>query len=103
LHGKGRYTWEDGRSYEGQYIDDKKEGYGVYIWPDGRKYEGMWANGKQHGEGKFFNTKGKSKKGLWEDGERLRWLDGKKDKDTMSKATKTTEGNWATPTERSHN
>ena len=30
----------DGRSYEGEYIDDKKHGYGVFIWGDGRKYDG---------------------------------------------------------------
>lgn len=101
LHGRGRYTWEDGRSYEGQYVDDKKEGFGIYVWPDGRKYEGWWRNGKQHGEGRFFNTKGKSKKGIWEEGERIRWVEGsRKDRDTLSKTTKTTE-NFATPSDLS--
>jgi hypothetical protein len=78
LHGKGIYTWADGRSYDGAYIDDKKEGFGVYIWPDGRKYEGQWLNGKQHGEGKFTNTKGKSRRGEWKEGEKIKWLDDEK-------------------------
>lgn len=30
MHGKGRYRWADGRVYEGEYYQDKKEGYGVY-------------------------------------------------------------------------
>ena len=30
MHGQGLYKWPDGRQYEGQYVDDKKEGYGVY-------------------------------------------------------------------------
>jgi hypothetical protein len=45
MHGYGRYTWEDGRKYDGQYLNDKKHGKGVYIWSDGRKYDGEWANG----------------------------------------------------------
>jgi len=24
MHGKGTYTWKDGRKYEGEYVDDKK-------------------------------------------------------------------------------
>jgi len=24
MHGKGVYTWKDGRKYEGDYVDDKK-------------------------------------------------------------------------------
>jgi hypothetical protein len=46
MHGKGVFTWSDGRKYEGDYHDDKKSGYGVFTWPDGRMYEGMWLNGK---------------------------------------------------------
>ena len=46
MHGQGHYKWPDGRKYEGQYVDDKKEGYGVYTYPDGRCYKGMWKNGK---------------------------------------------------------
>jgi hypothetical protein len=48
----GIFSWPDGRRYEGDYRDDKKDGNGVFSWNDGRKYEGQWANGKQHGEGK---------------------------------------------------
>ena len=36
MHGFGRITWKDGRSYEGQYFNDKKHGFGIYTWPDGR-------------------------------------------------------------------
>lgn len=41
MEGYGIFTWPDGRRYEGQYIDDKKEGHGNFYWPDGRKYEGV--------------------------------------------------------------
>lgn len=36
MHGKGIYTWIDGRRYEGEYYNDKKHGFGNYIWADGR-------------------------------------------------------------------
>ena len=32
MHGKGKYSWKDGRFYEGEYFEDKKQGYGTYRW-----------------------------------------------------------------------
>lgn len=32
MHGKGEFTWPNGRKYVGEYINDKREGYGEYIW-----------------------------------------------------------------------
>jgi len=32
MHGKGIFSWPDGRVYEGDYVDDKKQGSGVFIW-----------------------------------------------------------------------
>jgi hypothetical protein len=46
MHGKGRFTWPDGRKYEGEYQNDLKHGTGIFKWPDGRVYEGEWENGK---------------------------------------------------------
>ena len=46
MHGRGIFTWADGRKYEGEYYDDKKAGHGVFTWPDGRMYDGLWKNGK---------------------------------------------------------
>jgi hypothetical protein len=46
MHGYGVFTWEDGRKYEGSYVDDKKEGNGRFTWPDGRVYEGLWKDGR---------------------------------------------------------
>ena len=46
MDGKGKITWKDGRMYEGEYKDDKKNGYGVYKWADGRIYEGNWLDGR---------------------------------------------------------
>ena len=54
MHGKGTFTWADGRRYIGEYVDDKKKGYGEFIWPDGRCYRGEWLNGKQHGKAAYL-------------------------------------------------
>jgi MORN repeat len=75
MHGKGIYTWKDGRKYEGEYVNDKKHGNGVYTWADGRKYDGQWAYGKQHGRGKYVTDNGSSKFGIWENGKRIKWLE----------------------------
>lgn len=40
MHGQGIYSWPDGRKYDGEYLDDLKNGFGSYYWPDGRKYTG---------------------------------------------------------------
>ena len=53
MHGRGTYKWPDGRKFEGNYENDRKEGHGVYTWPDGRVYDGQWHAGKQHGEGVY--------------------------------------------------
>ena len=45
MHGRGVFTWSDGKIYDGEDVDDKKEGYGVFKWPDGKLYMGMWKDG----------------------------------------------------------
>ena len=45
MHGKGIYKWKDGRTYDGEYQNDLKDGLGTYYWTDGRKYIGEWKNG----------------------------------------------------------
>ena len=74
MYGKGLFTWPDGRWYEGDYLDDKKEGFGTFLWPDGRKYEGNWKDGKQHGKGVYIGQD-ISKEGEWQNGKRIKWLD----------------------------
>lgn len=75
MHGKGTFTWADGRKYEGDYKDDIKEGEGTFWWPNGKKYEGSWKGGKQDGNGIYTSTNGQVRKGIWKQGKRLEWLD----------------------------
>ena len=60
MNGKGRFTYKDGKWYEGEYVNDKKEGYGVYFW-DSKTYEGEWKAGKMHSTGWLTNEKGRRK------------------------------------------
>lgn len=46
MEGKGEMTWSDGRKYNGDFANNKRNGFGIYTWPDGRKYEGHWKDGK---------------------------------------------------------
>jgi hypothetical protein len=66
---------DDGKSYEGGYVHDKKEGYGVFKWQDGRVYKGGWSNGIQHGDGLFFAPSEDEKRGVWHNGELTKWVD----------------------------
>jgi len=76
MQGTGIYIYADGVRYDGQYLNDKKEGFGLYYWTDGRKYEGWWHLGKQHGLGTYIDSGKQSVKyGLWEGGKRVKWFD----------------------------
>lgn len=46
MHGKGVFTWPDGRKYEGDFYKDKKHGIGVLTYKDGSKYHGEWKDGR---------------------------------------------------------
>ena len=75
MEGKGVFSWPDGRRFEGNYLNDKKEGYGEYYWKDGRIFKGMWKNGLQDGQGEIYEPKkNKSKKGIWKEGKRIQWI-----------------------------
>ena len=41
-HGRGKYVWNDGSCYDGEWFENKINGLGYYVWPDGRKYDGQW-------------------------------------------------------------
>ena len=72
MQGLGKFTWPDGRVYEGEYFMDKKHGQGTCVWPNGKKYTGGWSNGKKHGVGVMVDEKGE-RKGEWSEGKRIKW------------------------------
>ena len=68
MHGKGTFTWQDGRRYEGEYQNDKMHGKGTFTWQDGKKYVGDWEDGKRDGQGVMLYKDGSKYVGDWEDG-----------------------------------
>ena len=76
MHGKGKFIFtEEGMQYEGDYVEDMKEGEGVLRFADGRVYNGSWKRGKMHGLARFkFSEEEEFKKGEWVDGKRIRWI-----------------------------
>ena len=66
------FKWNDGRVYDGEFKNDKREGMGEHKWPDGRIYKGNWVNGSQDGEGSFYEpTNKKWIKGIWQKGKKI--------------------------------
>jgi len=51
-----------GASYNGEWQDNKKDGYGVQVYPNGEKYEGQWGSGLRHGEGTLWVPVGRAQK-----------------------------------------
>jgi hypothetical protein len=41
MHGTGRYTFASGAFYEGEWKEDKMNGYGTYQYRSGNQYRGM--------------------------------------------------------------
>ena len=82
--GKGKIIFESGDIYEGEFNDNKFNGYGHYIWAkNGHEYKGNYLNGKFHGEGlykwgenEYYN--GEYVNGIKEGEGEISYADGKK-------------------------
>ena len=48
----------NGDIYNGEYVNDKREGEGEYKSSDGVIYKGKWLNDMKHGEGILKNRYG---------------------------------------------
>ncbi|CAD8075849.1 unnamed protein product [Paramecium primaurelia] len=67
-HGSGFERFPDGASYNGTYINGKPDGVGKFLWANGEVYEGGWQNGLKHGQGIWNGIKGDSYVGEWKMG-----------------------------------
>lgn len=73
MHGKGVFDWPNKRRYEGNYVQEKKEGYGEFSWPDGKLYKGQWKDGLQHGTGILREANMTERAGIWNMGNFTGW------------------------------
>ena len=75
-HGKGIFISSHylncennpGLKYDGEFFNDKFDGYGKVVYSNGDKYEGEWKNNKQHGRGTLINFTGTKFEGEWLNG-----------------------------------
>jgi hypothetical protein len=51
--------------YDGNYVDDKKNGYGVFSWPSGSRYEGNFKDEFRDGFGIMHWADGSTYEGEW--------------------------------------
>lgn len=68
-YGKGIKTWRDGDSYDGQFVDDRTQGYGTYIWGSGthagERYTGEFLKDRRNGFGTYAWPDGEVYRGQW--------------------------------------
>ena len=58
-NGKGILYYSNGNiKYEGDFVDDKFEGNGKYIWQSGEYYIGQWKNNLPNEKGFVFYSNG---------------------------------------------
>ncbi|KAJ9529621.1 hypothetical protein QJQ45_014395 [Haematococcus lacustris] len=70
-HGQGKYTWGvSGAVYEGQYLDNKKQGKGRMTYPDKSVYEGDWVADLHEGTGRYVYGNGDLYHGSFKAGKR---------------------------------
>jgi len=72
INGKGEIVWGNGDFYEGEFKDGKRTGFGKYKWSNGDIYEGEFIEGNLHGIGKLIKKDGSEFKGKWSNGNLLK-------------------------------
>jgi len=51
--------YSDGtKLFEGNFVNDKRNGHGIYYYADGSKYDGEWVDDLKNGKGTMYNSNG---------------------------------------------
>ena len=66
--GKGVETWPNGYIYKGEFKNSEWSGQGTLTFPDGSTYIGEWSKGFMNGQGTFTWADGTQKSGIWKNG-----------------------------------
>ena len=68
-HGEGKALYSNGDTYQGQWVEGKKQGIGTYFYNYFRaQYHGDWFNDEKNGFGILKFSNGDEVEGLWENG-----------------------------------
>ena len=63
---KGPIEFEERYVYEGQWLNNERNGRGVQLWRGGSIYEGYWKNNVAHGYGRLVHSDGDVYIGEWD-------------------------------------
>lgn len=70
MHGVGVYRWQNGDSYQGDWFNDRFQGFGVYHWAvSNETYGGELVNDKAEGYGIRLCGDGRIEDGQWNNGQ----------------------------------
>lgn len=67
INGKGIKIYKSGEKYEGELVNNKRQGVGKMKYFDGSIYEGSWLNDMKEGLGKVKFTDGQIFEGKWKE------------------------------------
>ena len=67
-NGYGKWIYTDKTTYEGEWIETKKQGQGVETWPNGYIYKGEFENSVWSGRGLLTFPDGSTYDGEWAKG-----------------------------------
>lgn len=65
--GQGVISFSNGETYNGHWAEGLKNGSGVYTWADGSQYIGVWHADKMSGQGVHVSSNGSKYSGSWND------------------------------------
>ena len=74
MHGYGKFTFNDGTIYVGEYRNGIKQGKGKLIYPGNKIFDGNFDKGLPEGEG-IYSENGKTFKVLFSQGNFIQYLD----------------------------
>jgi len=57
-HGRGKYFWSNGDTYEGEWFLAKRKGFGLMRYASGAIYSGEWYADEHHGQGILYASNG---------------------------------------------
>ncbi|KAK6244651.1 hypothetical protein QUC31_011060 [Theobroma cacao] len=63
--GRGKYVWQGGCVYEGEWSCGMRHGTGKIQWPTGTVYDGEFSGGYMHGTGTYIGSNKLTYKGRW--------------------------------------
>lgn len=66
--GKGKFTYQDGSKYVGDFKNSIPEGIGTIYYASGDRYEGGWRRHAPHGRGVMYYANGKVVGAIWDFG-----------------------------------